>query len=184
MKKTHSENNKPNKHNKLNKPNKTVQSNNNNNNIVIGKISASWCGHCVALQPIWDKVLKNPGNSFVNFLNIEKEKDAEAVEIIRINSELLPNSEEKLESNGYPTIFKIDNGILEYYKEDRDEPTINNWIQKSTPKPHKHKVSNNYRHTTHYKSRVVHTPIANNRTKRISGGKKRNKKHNRKSRNK
>jgi len=77
-------------------------------------------------------------------------------------------------SNGYPTIFKITNGKLEYYKENRDESTINNWIKKSTPNPHKkHNVSNNFRHTAHHKSRVAH-----NITKRIKGGKKRNKKHN------
>jgi len=73
-------------HNKPNKPNKTIPP--NNDIIIIGKISASWCGHCVALQPIWDKVLKNPENSLVKFLNIEKERDAEAVELLKINSEL------------------------------------------------------------------------------------------------
>ena len=153
--------------------NKTVPS---NNDIVIGKISASWCGHCVALKPIWDNVLKNPVNSHITFLDVEKDTDAEAAELVRINEKYLHNSEEKLESNGYPTIFKITNGKLEYYKEDRDEPTINNWIQKSTQKPLKiHKVSPNYIHTMHHKPRVAH-----HITKRIRGGKKRNNKYNKK----
>ena len=165
MKKRHSKNNTKNKHNKI------VPS---NNKIVIGKISASWCGHCVALKPIWNKIIKNPRNSHIKFIDIEKDKDAEVVDLVRINTELLPKSEEKLESNGYPTIFKITNEKLEYYKEDRDEPTINNWIHKSTPKPlKKPKLPTNYIHTAR---RNPH--VAQHRTKRIQGGKKHNKKHN------
>ena len=97
---------------------------------IIGKISASWCGHCIELKPIWDTVLsKNPK---ILFIDIEKEGEDEKNELLKINKLYLNNSKEKLDSkSGYPTIFKIQNEKLEHYKGYRTESAITKWINDS-----------------------------------------------------
>ena len=37
---------------------------------------------------------------------------------------------EKVKVNGYPTIFKIKNGIITYFDGDRNEESLKNWIMK------------------------------------------------------
>lgn len=97
--------------------------------VVVGKIYADWCGHCINLKPIWAELkdkMKHTDNHFV-FVEIEENQMKGGVE--KINTEYLEKSTQKLElQGGFPTIFKIQNGQLEYYNNNRDLPSLTNWL--------------------------------------------------------
>jgi hypothetical protein len=107
----------------------------------VGKIYADWCGHCQSLQPEWNKMkddmkmaigrsLKNLHVEFVEIGDTPKNKTKGlTVEgmITKYNGRHLPNSAEKLKSDGYPTLFKLLNGKLEYYTGNRDAKSMYTW---------------------------------------------------------
>lgn len=113
--------------------------------ICIGKIHADWCGHCVRLKPEWEKMKKliktdmgrNLKNTSIEFIDIgdtdENRHSGKTVDIMleEFNKEHMSNSEQKLElDGGYPTVFKIHNGELEYYKGDRNAEEMYKWFTK------------------------------------------------------
>jgi thiol-disulfide isomerase/thioredoxin len=97
---------------------------------VIGKIHANWCGHCKSLVPEWKK-MKNA----VNKSDLAKKYTFEEIEsasqdpkIKFINNNHLKNSATKLSlQGGYPTLFKIKDGKLSYYKGPRRAADMTNW---------------------------------------------------------
>ena len=97
--------------------------------IIIGKIYADWCGHCISLKPIWNELktkMQNANNNIV-FTEIEEKQMKGGVE--NINNQYLKSSSQKLElQGGFPTLFKIHNKQLEYYNNKRDLPSLTNWI--------------------------------------------------------
>ena len=100
---------------------------NNSKPIVVGKIYAEWCGYCIALQPEWEKMKTQLGGKTVIFKEI-KSNDIDSG-IKDINETYLNKSDKKLElEGGYPTIFKIKNGKLEYYNGNRTSHDLANWV--------------------------------------------------------
>ncbi len=107
----------------------------------VGKIYADWCGHCQSLQPEWAKMkndmklamgrsLQNIHIEFVEIGDTPKNKaKGLTVEgmITKYNGKHLPNSVEKVKSDGYPTLFKVLNGKLEYYTGNRDASSMYTW---------------------------------------------------------
>ena len=98
---------------------------------VIGKIYATWCGHCVALEPKWKKLVRQlhkivPKKHNLVITDIESETmDAG---LAALNATHLPNSDKKVELNGgYPTIFKITNGNITYYEGPREVKPMLKW---------------------------------------------------------
>jgi thiol-disulfide isomerase/thioredoxin len=88
--------------------------------IVIGKIYANWCGHCMHLKPLWNEMKKNLKKSekYMNckFVFIEIEASQEDKGKSYVNQHYLLNSPHKLDlQGGYPTLFKIKGGNLSYY---------------------------------------------------------------------
>jgi len=108
----------------------------------VGKIFADWCGHCQSLQPEWDRMkddmklamgrsLKNVHIEFVEIGDTPKNKaKGLTVEgmISKYNGKHLAKSAEKLKSDGYPTLFKVLNGKLQYYTGPRDSKSMHVWF--------------------------------------------------------
>jgi hypothetical protein len=114
--------------------------------VTIGLIYANWCGHCQSLKPEWKKmkynVMKTPtfkrgGYKFMEIEDSDKAKDSK---MNAINARL---QGEKLAANGYPTIFKIHGGKLNYYEGERNADGLQSWflgsnnqaVEKEEPAP-------------------------------------------------
>lgn len=108
------------------------------NTLIIGKIYADWCGHCIALVPEWKKMKqmiyhKRIENANVIFkeLGDTKENKKKGIKldslIAKFNTENRKGQEPIKIDGGFPTIFKIYNGKLEYYKGARDAKSIFEW---------------------------------------------------------
>jgi len=98
--------------------------------VTIGLIYANWCGHCQALKPEWKKmknnVMKTPSykKGMYKFMEIE---DADKMKDAKINSMNKYIQGQKLAANGYPTVFKVKSGKLNYYQGDRTANEMQKW---------------------------------------------------------
>ena len=119
------------KHRRKNNDRATRGIRKNKPTLVVGKLHANWCGHCVALRPEWakmKKMLNNVRNTF-NVVFEEIEQAHEAHKVKRINNTHLSRSSNKLATQGgYPTLFKIKDGKLEYYNGERYAAPMAKWF--------------------------------------------------------
>jgi thiol-disulfide isomerase/thioredoxin len=99
--------------------------------LVAGLIFANWCGHCQSLKPQWDEMkkslTKNPefnkkGGIVIEIEDSDPQKDSK---IENINKTVKGN---KLQANGYPTIFKKRGGTIEYYQGGRTAEEMRGWF--------------------------------------------------------
>jgi thiol-disulfide isomerase/thioredoxin len=110
--------------------------------ICIGKIYAEWCGHCKTLKPEWEKMkrlirlnmgrkLKNVEIEFAEIGETDKTKeDGKTLEsmLSGFNESHLPHSNEKVALNGgFPTVFRICDGRVEYYQGERRAELMYEW---------------------------------------------------------
>ena len=96
---------------------------------VIGKVYADWCGHCKTLIPEWKIMKANIQNKFPDtyiFSEIEDKNSANGVE--KINKMFVRGTNPKLMVNGFPTVYKIVNGKVEYYSGARKAPDMEKWF--------------------------------------------------------
>ena len=109
------------------------------NTLIIGKIYADWCGHCIALVPEWKKMKQmvyhkrfNNTNVIFKELGDTKENKKRGIKvdslIAKFNKDNRKGQEPVKIDGGFPTIFKIYNGKLEYYKGARDAKSIFAWM--------------------------------------------------------
>ena len=100
--------------------------------LVIGKIHAKWCGHCTALVPEWNKMRSEIIKRFKDKYRLifeEVEQTQEKDKLHKINKKHLANSNNKVEvQGGYPTLFKIHNGKLEYHNGERHSKPMTKWF--------------------------------------------------------
>ena len=101
--------------------------------IIIGKVYATWCGHCVELTKIWPQVIKgvkssSPLKNSVRFVSIEEKGLDNKLKHFYKKYHISEN--EKIKVNGYPTIFKIKDGSITYFDGERNVESIKNWIIK------------------------------------------------------
>jgi thiol-disulfide isomerase/thioredoxin len=108
------------------------------NTLIIGKIYADWCGHCIALVPEWKKMKQMIHHKRFDDTNVifkdmgdtkENKKRGIMVDslIEKFNKQNRANQEPIKVDGGFPTIFKIYNGKLEYYKGARDAKSMFQW---------------------------------------------------------
>jgi thiol-disulfide isomerase/thioredoxin len=98
--------------------------------MVVGRIHATWCGHCKDLIPEWAKMKKQLGPKKYKFVSIEHSNEGPHLE--RLNKYLgIVEDEKKVKLNGgYPTIFKALNGQVEYYEGPRTADKLAEWVGK------------------------------------------------------
>lgn len=96
------------------------------NKLVFGKLHASWCGHCKDLAEIWEETVSKIKSKVNNVLIISIESEVMDNEVSKINNALVYKSSPKLAlQGGYPTIFKIAHGRVQYYNGPREiEPMV------------------------------------------------------------
>ncbi len=94
--------------------------------ITIGKIWAKWCGHCLNLIPVWDKMkqlVNQNAKSLPTYMEVE---EADIKQIDDFN-ESNPNGTFIDKARGYPTIYKIVGGKIEYYTGEREAKKMAEW---------------------------------------------------------
>lgn len=99
--------------------------------LLIGKIYADWCGHCRMLKKEWYKMkynIKHKKHGY-EIIYAEIEQSVEQSKVDNVNELYLNGSNKKLAlQGGYPTIFKIINGNIEYYSGDRKAEAMQKWF--------------------------------------------------------
>ena len=94
--------------------------------ITVGLIYANWCTHCQHLKPEWKKMKKGMRGTNCHYLEIEDADHHKDRKIAHVNSRLKGG---KLEANGYPTVFKVKGGKLEYYQGERTAQAMQQWFK-------------------------------------------------------
>lgn len=120
-------------------------------NLHVGRIHADWCGHCVALKDQWEKFkdklkfgmgrsLKNVVIEHHDFEDSEERKSKGHFvdkELDRYNNTFLANSPIKVAlQNGYPTLFRLLNGHLEYHTGERTTDSMFAWYTRGIINQH------------------------------------------------
>ena len=102
--------------------------------IFVGKLHANWCIHCKSLNPEWAKMKKilSKTKGKYRFVSIEQSKEAHDLE--RLNKYLgLVEDDKKVQmKEGYPTIFKVVDGVVEYYNGPRITQSLVNWVKETS----------------------------------------------------
>jgi thiol-disulfide isomerase/thioredoxin len=122
------------KHTRTARNTKNTSKGHSTKHIIIGLVYANWCGHCQALKPEWDMFKKNlkMDKKLANKCGIFEVEDADTMKdnkIKKINNKV--NGGE-LQVNGFPTLFKIVGGNIEYYNGERSANSLLEWAKTST----------------------------------------------------
>lgn len=97
--------------------------------VVVGKIHAKWCSHCIALVPEWEKMTQQLKQKHPNIMVEEVEQSEEATGLNRINRLYRKRTATQVAlQGGYPTIFKIVKGKLSYYNGERKADALVEWV--------------------------------------------------------
>lgn len=89
--------------------------------VLFGHIYSNSCGHCVHMQPEWDKLCRQVKD--VQLRDIGDNYDSE---IANINQTFGTN----IQYSGFPTIFRVvePNKPVEYYQGERTAPMMKQWL--------------------------------------------------------
>ena len=105
---------------------KTAKTHKKKNVIVVGKVYANWCGHCQALKPEWKKMKqhlsKKKGKRHIVFVEIEESEIHSKLD--KLNKDHNVN----VQVGGYPTVFSIEGGKVEYYNGNRQSNQMSQWV--------------------------------------------------------
>ena len=106
--------------------------------IIIGKLWAKWCPHCISLIPAWND-MKNQIKKKTGFL--PKYMEIEEGEIHKIDDFNKKNQGRVAidKAKGYPTIYKIQGGRIEYYGGERNSQAMADWMMSGIKKGGKSK---------------------------------------------
>jgi len=96
-----------------------------NEPIVVGLVYANWCPHCTHMKPEWNKMKKElQGDDQYNVVEIEADQPDKQKRLAELETGL---NGKTIEAAGYPTIFKINNGEVEYYGGERNLNDMKYW---------------------------------------------------------
>ena len=125
--------------------------------IFVGKLHANWCIHCKSLAPEWAKMKKilSKTKDKYRFVSIEQSKEARDLE--RLNKYLgLVEDEKKVQmKEGYPTIFKVVDGVVEYYNGPRMTQNLVNWVKETTGGTRKRRTGKRRTHKRSIKKQIT-----------------------------
>ena len=93
---------------------------------VVGKLYMNGCIHCDNLVEPWNQMKKKIGGKVEVAKDIES---AETNELDKLNNKYKTNVAMQ---GGYPTIYKIVGGKVEYYNGERTAPALIKWANQST----------------------------------------------------
>lgn len=123
---------------------------------IVGMMYAKWCPHCKVLEPAWKEMEKQVKDK-IEVRSFEESDNQQELKEFQYPVKL---------QSGYPTLFRIENGNIEYYSGDRDAESLIKWaLGKKTGgtrrrryrRQHKsHKKNHTKRHTQkskHHKSK-------------------------------
>lgn len=105
------------------KPNTT------HNQIIMCKVYSNGCGHCIRLAPKWEQMKTILGDKVA----------VKDIEDVNMDSDLKKLKEEygiaeDIKVDGYPTIFRIENGVS-YYGGNREPKDMANWAISGKSQP-------------------------------------------------
>jgi thiol-disulfide isomerase/thioredoxin len=130
------------KHRKGSRMNRRKQSRNNRvvqSVVVVGRVYADWCGHCRAMAKDWEKIkdhfetqTKKYPHSKTKYEVISINSDEMSVKKPQVEKMYLSNTE--IVVKGYPTIFRIIDGKLDYYSGARTYSNLVRWFAQRSPK--------------------------------------------------
>jgi len=100
---------------------------------IIGLIYANWCGHCQALKPEWDMFKKNlkMDKKLASKCGIFEVEDGDSMKDMKIKKISKKVKGGELSVDGFPTLFKISGGNIEYYSGERNSNALLNWSKSS-----------------------------------------------------
>ena len=87
------------------------------------------CIHCSAMKPEWDKMIENMKKTGGFDKTEYHEFNAELDDYDKKMEEFKKNPlHAKLSANGFPTIFKINGGVIQYYEGERTMDKMQAWV--------------------------------------------------------
>jgi hypothetical protein len=106
--------------------------------IIIGKLWAKWCPHCISLIPHWNemkKIIQQKSGFPPKYMEIEES------EIHKIDEYNQSRSDGEFidKAKGYPTIYKIQGGKIHYYDGERTGKAMADWMMSGVVKGGKRK---------------------------------------------
>lgn len=94
---------------------------------VVGRIYSDSCGFCVAMKDDWEKMKNRIANKKnVEFVDIEAQEMNEKLNMLNTRG----LSEKVAIQRGFPTLFKIHRGKVEYYEGERSADAMYHWYMK------------------------------------------------------
>lgn len=118
---------------------------NSGNSTIVGLVYSTQCIHCRHLFPIWEKMKKNidkkvKKNEYKNIKLVEIEY-ADGSKLAQFNEQHKDQmNNQPLIINGLPTLFKVESGVIEYYKGDREPSKMEHWYMKNNKMNKKRKT--------------------------------------------
>jgi len=120
------------------------------NVVVVGRVYAEWCGHCIAMKEDWAELETHFESQKTRFPNsktkyevVSISSDELATKKPQVEKMYLSKTGNKIDAKGYPTIFKITNGKIEYYNGERRYSPMLRWFlsKSSTSRKHYPKIT-------------------------------------------
>ena len=96
----------------------------------VGKLYSDNCGFCVDMASAWNQMETNITGKLTKFKNVVKFHNIEAAtlntDLPMLNETL--EGEKVAEPQGFPTLFKHENGKVSYYQGAREVEPMTKWV--------------------------------------------------------